>query len=132
SAPGLSITFSPGRILMKLRLGKEVNNFPNPDVDIDASFGLAVHDGVLESVGEQVSVDISFPWYAWLAPGAFIALSIAIDMAKDSARKKMHETILGLVQVLAFYGTPPQGKRLSTVRVDDGNNGAGVVEFSAW
>jgi len=131
SSPGLSITFSPGRILIKLRLGKEINNFPNPDVDIDASFGLAVHDGSLAPVAEQISVDISVPWYAWLAPGAPIGLAIAIDMSRDSARKKMHDTIQGLVQVLGFYGTPPQGKRLSTVRVDDGNNGAGVVEFTA-
>lgn len=131
SDPGLSVTFSPGRILIKLRLKKEVNNFPNPDVDIDTSFGLAVNNGVLEPIAEQISVDISFPWWAWLAPGAPIALAIAIDMGKDSARKKMHETIQDVVQLLAFFGTPPAGKRLSTVRVDDGNNGAGVIEFTA-
>jgi hypothetical protein len=131
SDPGLSITFSPGRITMKLRLKKEQNNFPDPDVDIDASFGLAVHEGALVAIFEQISVDVSFPWWAWLAPGAPIGLGIAIDMAKDSARKKIHETIQGLLQILTFYGTPPSGMRLSTVRVDDGNNGAGVVEFTA-
>ena len=128
---GLAVTFSPGRISLILRLKKEVNNFPNPDVDIDASFGLAVVNGALVPINEQVSVDISFPWYAWLVPGAAIGLPIAIDMAKEGAIKKMRETIQDVVLLLGFFGTPPEGKRLSTVRVDDGNNGAGVIEFTA-
>ena len=33
--------------------------------------------------------------------------------------------------MLNFFALPPLVKRLSTVRVDDGNNGAGVVELTA-
>jgi hypothetical protein len=127
----LIVGFSPGRIFIRLHLGKEVNNFPNPSVTINASFGLTIHDGTLEPFGEQISIDISFPWYAWLVPGAALGLPIAIDMAKDSGRKDVHEMIEGIGQVLNFFATPPLGKRLSTVRVDKGNNGAGLIELTA-
>jgi hypothetical protein len=128
---GLAVTFSPGRIHLKLLLEKEVNNFPNTDVDINASFGLAVVDGALIPTGQQISIDISFPWYAWLVPGAALALPIAIDMAKESAAKDMREAIEGLAQLLSFLGLPPKGLRMNTVRIDNGNNGAGVIEFTA-
>ncbi|MBN1964210.1 MAG: hypothetical protein JW910_06165 [Anaerolineae bacterium] len=130
-SPGLAVTFSPGRIRLQLRLKNRVNNFPDPSVDIDASFGLAVHDGTLEPVAEQISVDVSVPWWAWLIPGAPIGLAIAIDMAKDGAKKDVHEMIQSLGQLLNFFATPPLGQRLSTVRVDNGNNGAGLIELTA-
>jgi hypothetical protein len=129
--PDPSVSFSPGRIRLQLQLGKRIKYFPNPSVDIDVSFGLVVHDGTLEPAAEQISVDISVPFWAWAIPGAFPGLAIAIDMAKDSATKRMHNVIQGLGQVLNFYATPPLGKRLSTVRVDDGNNGAGLIELTA-
>jgi hypothetical protein len=128
---GPTVSFSPGRIRLQLALEKAINNFPNPDVDIDASFGLAVHDGTLEPIAEQISVEISVPWWAWLIPGAFPGLAIAIDMGREDALKRMHEAIQGLGQILNFLASAPLGKRLSTVRVDDGNNGAGVIELTA-
>ena len=129
--PDPSVSFSPGRIRLQLQLGKRMNNFPDPSVNIDASFGVVVHDGTLEAAAEQISIDISVPFWAWAIPGALPGLAIAIDMAKDSATKRMHNVIQGLGQVLNFYASPPLGKRLSTVRVDDGNNGAGLIELTA-
>ena len=128
---GIIITFSPGRIRIRLFLKKDVNNFPDPDVNIDASFGLTVVDGALVPIAEQISVEINFPRYVWLIPGAALFLSIAIDMAKEGATKKMHETIADMVQILNFYALPPLGLRMSTVRIDDGNNSAGVIELTA-
>ncbi len=125
------VTFSPGSIRVRLLLGIRLNNFPDPNVNIDASFGLAVHDGVLEATGEQISVDIGFPWWqswVWGIPGAFLGLAIALDMGKDEAKKMMHNGILGLVELLNFYLTPPKGFHMQSVRVDDGNNGAGIIE----
>jgi hypothetical protein len=126
-----AVSFAPGRISFGLRLQKRVNNFPDPDVDIDASFGLAVSDGALVAVGAQVTVDVSVPFWAWAIPGALPGLAIAIDMGKDSARKAGHEAVEGLVQLINFLATAPQGKRLRTVRIDDGNNGAGIIEVTA-
>jgi hypothetical protein len=117
------VSFAPGRIRLRLRLGKTINNFSDPSISIDASFGLAVHDGTLVAIAEQISVDVSVPWYAWLVPGAFPALAIALDGAREDAKKGAHDMIQGAAQVLNFFSTPPLGKRLSTVRVDAGNNG---------
>jgi hypothetical protein len=126
------VTFSPGRIRVQLQLGARINNFPDPDVDIDASFGLAVNGGVLEATSEQISVDIGFPLYqswVWLIPGAMLALPIALDGAKEKAYKKIHNAIQGLVELLDFLATRPKGFHSQSVRVDDGNNVAGVIEI---
>src|SRR5437762_833836 len=48
SSPLPEVTFSPGRIRFQLHLGKHLKYF-DADVDIDASFGLTVHDGALEA-----------------------------------------------------------------------------------
>lgn len=131
SDPGISVTFSPGRIRLRLTLAKRQNNFPDPSVDIDATFGLTVNDGALIPFGEQISVDVSVPFWAWFIPGAFPGLAIALDQGKEDARKQTHEAIQGIAQILSFHALPPQGLRLSTVRIDDGNNGAGVIELTA-
>ena len=107
-------------------------------MDIDASFGLAVHDAalqvtaipdrVLQATGELISVDISEPEWVWLLPGAALGLPIALDGGKRDAHKKMHELIQGIVELLNFYHTPPHGFRRQSVRIDVDNNGAGVIE----
>ncbi len=131
NSTGPAVSFSPGRIRLELWLGQRVDYFPNPSIYIDASFGLAVQNGTLEAVGELISVDVSVPFWAWAMPGALPGLAIAISMGKDSVRKRMHEAIQGLGQLLNAFALPPAGKRLSTVRVDDGNNGAGIIELTA-
>lgn len=128
--PGIIVSFSPGRIRLRLRLRKEVDYFPDPSIFIDASFGLTVRHGDLEPIGEQVSANASVPWYAWGYPGAVPALGIALSMAEGSAKKKMHDTIQSLAQLLTAVTFPPPGKHLSAVRIDAGNNGAGVIEVT--
>lgn len=123
-----NVTFSPGVIRLQLQLAARIPWFPDPDVNIDASFGLAVHDGALEAVGEQISVDVSVPFWVWAIPGAIPGLAIALDGGRATAYREMHNGILGLVDLLNFYCTPPKGFRLISVRVDDGNNGAGIIE----
>lgn len=127
----LVVSFSPGRIRIRLELSKRRNNSPDPRVHIDASFGLAVREGALEAVGEQISVSVTVPAWVWLVPTIAFGLAIALAIAEDNAKKDVQEMIDGMAQLLGFLGLPPQGKRLSTVRVDNGNNGAGVVEFTA-
>ncbi len=129
-ANSLVVSFSPQRIHIRMRLKKDINNFPDPTVTIDASFRMFVRDGALATYNEQVSVAISVPSYAWLIPGAIPGLAIAIDMAREDAVKQMLETIEGLAQLLNLYALPPQGKRLNAVRIDAGDNG-GIIELTA-
>ena len=98
------VTIATDRIRFILRLGSVLNNFPDPSVDIDVSFGLGVaaDDLVvfrrkLVPIAVNISVDVSVPWWAWLIPGAQIGLAIALDMARDSARKEMQSVVNRLV-----------------------------------
>jgi hypothetical protein len=131
--PDVTISFAPGRIRLQLRLRQHIDHWyiPDPGVDVDASFGLVVQDGKLQATAEQISLDVLVPPYLWLIPGAALGLPIAIDMAKESGTKRLHSVIHGLGQVLDAFAVRPPGKRLSTVRVDDGNNGSGIVELTA-
>ena len=123
-----NISFAPGMITIQLHLGYRVKHFPDPTVDITASFGLAVMNGALVEKDEQINADVSEVWYAWLIPGAIIGLTIALDLGKDKARERMHNGLLSLVQLLNYYLTPPKGFRMQSVSIEAGNNGAGIVE----
>ena len=125
------VKFSPGRISFSLRLAKHQDWFPDPSVDIDASFGLTVVDGELDAIGETVSASLDVPWWAWAIPGAIPGLAIALDMGREHAVESGHTAVRGLVQLINFVTVPSKGKRARTVRVDDGNNGAGLIEVTA-
>jgi hypothetical protein len=114
------VTFSPGRIRFKLVLGKEVNNFPNPSIDIDVSFGLDVQDGDVVSSGEDIDIDVSVPFWAWALPGAIPGLALAIAAGKDSARRSMRNAIAGIAQLLNLLSQPARGFRRHSVTIDGG------------
>lgn len=98
------VTITPDSIRFILRLASVQNNFPDPSVDIDVSFGLGVAADDLVAfrrklvpVAVNISVDVSVPWWVWLIPGVQIGLAIALDMARDSARKEMQTIVNRLV-----------------------------------
>jgi hypothetical protein len=124
------VEFQPNRITFRLRLRKDVNNFYDPNVSIDASFGLSVEAGRLRSVGEVVTASVSVPWYAWFTPFSFPALAIAIDMARDTAAAGGHAAIREMVKLLEFLWVPASGMRRHSVRVGRDANGAGTIELT--
>jgi hypothetical protein len=103
------VTITPGRIRFVLKLASVLNNFPDPSVDIDVSFGLGVAADEIAGFNVQIlgrklvptvvsiNVDVSVPWWAWLIPGAQIGLAIALDMARDSTKKEMQAVVNKLV-----------------------------------
>jgi hypothetical protein len=125
------VSFAPGVISFSLRLAKHQAWFPDPSIDIDASFGLTVIDGALAAIAQQVSVSIDVPFWAWAIPGAVPALAIALDMGKADAFKSTREMIDGLVGIINFNTIPSPGKRLRSIRIDNGNNGNGIIEVTA-
>jgi hypothetical protein len=124
------VTFSPGRIAFRLHLGADLDKLPDPTIRIEGGFGLQVHDGQLVAVGESVSADVSVPRYAWLIPGAMIALPIALSQAEQTARATARNAIAGLVNLLAFLWAPAEGMRRHRVRVDVAEDGFGIIEVS--
>lgn len=105
--PDLVVTITQDRMNVYLVLGKKVNNFPDPTITITSSFGLDIVPGppprrrppldtalppvrvppVIGAVNQDINVDISFPWYAWLVPGAMIGLPIAISNGEADAER---------------------------------------------
>jgi hypothetical protein len=125
------VSFSPGSIQFSLRLEKSIDNRPDPSIDIDASFGLAVSDGALVATSETVTADVTVPWYVWLWGGIDPDVLLTLDIARVDAQTAGHAAIAGLVQLLNALAMPPAGKRNRTVRIDDGNSGDGIIEITA-
>jgi len=123
------VEFQENRITCRLNLGKDIDNFPDPTIRINCSFGLGVNQGRLVSWGEQVSADVSFPIYAW-AVGSF-ALAIAAGMAKDDAIAGGFTVISAMVQLLEFVWHLDDGMRRHSVRVGPSEDGAGRIEVTA-
>jgi hypothetical protein len=114
------VTITGDRMVIALRLTKQVSNFPDPAINIDASFGLEVDPiprtgrgsvlaGVTPAGSERlelvpankvVSADVSVPWWAWGIPGAQIPLVIAINAAQDKAEKSANNMIHEIVGTL--------------------------------
>jgi hypothetical protein len=100
-----SVSISTDRLTIALQLGKVVNNFPDASIDLSISFGLQVVQDSFSIIGhrriaataEVITVDISFPFYAWLIPGAMIGLPIAIDGGKEEARARSMKMINQIV-----------------------------------
>jgi hypothetical protein len=137
------VKVEPGRIGFQLALGAVVDDFPNPDVDIDASFGLAVVPDPefgntiltrtkLVAAHVSVRVKVSFPWWAYLVPAAPLLLPIRASMEEDSARVRIVRGIEKFVDqgldALLFKAAPPGfGKHGVKILPDSG--GTVLVEF---
>lgn len=148
--PPVQVWISGGRLNLKLRLGKRIAWFPDPVIEISASFGLEVvremgyHAGGgpaaeirplltthLASSSEEIIVDVSFDWWAWAAPGAVIGLAIAISGAEEHGRAATARLIADIVDGLdGFYATPPHTEKESAdLYVDASGKGTFAVTF---
>jgi hypothetical protein len=128
---GVTVTIAPGRISFHIHVRKRLSDFPDPTVDIDASFGLTVRDGHLESVDEDVKASVSESWYVWLIPLVPFPLALALAMAQGDAEKGGRDAIRGVVQFLSFFALTPPGPhmRLTGVAIEVGD-GSGVLQFT--
>jgi len=107
------VTVNTSGIAIKLALKQVVNNFPNPDVDVEARWVFRAVNGELDPDFSQLDVSIRFPWWVWLLPIAYPGLPIAISMAKDSARSKLRKKAAGGAEALEAAVTDPRLRILS-------------------
>jgi hypothetical protein len=143
STPGVTITLD--EIHIGLSLGKRVDYFPDPDIEITTTFALEVvadatsHAGVRSIVayGRTINVDVSFPWYAWAIPGAAVALPIVIDGIKEKATKNAEQMIATIVgppgpplpdapRNLNTFFVPPAGLEKHDVKLYVDPDGKGI------
>jgi hypothetical protein len=123
------VRISEGRMYIHLVLGKNVKGFPDPTITIDASFGLEVVPGpppasvrpvlvsrpdvitippVIRAAGKEISTDVSFPYYAWLIPGAMLILPIIESQAEGDAYRSGDSMVDDLAsQVIGTHFATP-------------------------
>jgi hypothetical protein len=113
------VTIQDDLMVIRLRLKHEVNGFPDPSIDIDASFGLDVipvppsgsrrflaitpFDHVFHQLAPanmSIKVDASFPWYVWLIPGAMLILPIILSDIEGKAYAVATDMINEIVDLL--------------------------------
>jgi hypothetical protein len=119
------VSIQGDRMVVSLRLADDVKYFPDPSIDIDASFSLdvvpipregraLVFAGIsafdydfhrLAPASETVTVDVSFPWYAWLVPGAILGLPIATSGAEAKGYERAAKMIDDIVKALNGWFT---------------------------
>jgi hypothetical protein len=120
--------FSPWKIDFTLKLKARVDDWPDPNVDVHASFGLTVIDGVLVPINDDINVSITFPFWVWGIPGAQFALIMAIADGERETRTQIKNAIYGgIAQFFNAFARPSEGKRLRTVQQIDKGDGEGSV-----
>jgi hypothetical protein len=88
-----------------------VNDFPDPSVDVDFSFALGVvpipryplteyEYHKLAPVDEEISVNVSVAWWAWLIPMATVVLPIVISGGEDKGGAAVVAAINAIVDAL--------------------------------
>jgi hypothetical protein len=148
--PDLIVTITQDRMNVYLVLTKSVNNFPDPTITITSSFGLDIVPGpprklrppldttlpirvppVIGAVNKDINVDISFPWYAWLVPGAMIGLPIAISNGEADAERDTASMIDSIAAGLnGLFATPSNTyKEHVALYVDDCGDSEFEVTF---
>ena len=134
SVPEVSI--APDRVRFILKLGGRVDWFPDPDIDVDARFGLTVSSDFpvgrsIVPTNEDIKVKASLPFYAWLIPGAAVALPIVLGNAEDETRAGMRDAIRSFVSqgIDGYFNALPvlAGLEAHSVRIHTGGPD-GIVE----
>ncbi len=104
---------------MALRFRVAVDNFADPDVNVDLTVGLRVRNGSIEPYYRSFAVDVDWPsWVTILTAGAS---KIVEDFLDGQIEKALKPRILdGLkTQLDAFVGRLPGNLRLHTLTLAD-------------
>ncbi|MEU3045958.1 hypothetical protein ABZ705_05375 [Streptomyces sp. NPDC006984] len=123
-----SVTLREGRVTFTAKLGKDIDKFPDPTIRLSGSFGLDVEDGDLVNRSPVVDADVSMSRWAWLIPGALIALPIAISQAEQRARAGGMQAIDGMTRLLALLWVTGEGMRRHSIRVRADEPDQGFIE----
>ena len=132
------IKIGQGRVDFTLLISKEVDYFPNPYITVRASFGMTViqtSESILPRTelaanNIDISVDVSFPWYAYLIPvGSPITLALVQDMAEDKVTRITKAGIIDFVSGLnQLFPAPGPNLLMHSVEIYSTNDGVGMVE----
>lgn len=111
------VEVAPGGISVGLRMKVAVNNFADPDIDVDFTIGLRIRNGAVEPFYKSFSVDVDWPWWVTvvtLGVSEFVEGVIA-DRIDAAARPLVLQAVKDLLEGLA--GQLPEGLRLHSLQL---------------
>lgn len=116
-------------IHVALRFRVAVDNFADPDVDVDFTIGLRVRNGSIEAFYNSFAVDVDWPW--WVTVVTAGVSKIVEEFLDDQIEKELKPRILQEVknQLDAFVDRLPGDLRLHTLSLR--NNEIGVTACPA-
>lgn len=110
---------------LSLRFGAHVDYFPDPKVKADLRFRWGIIDDVIEPYFLKQDISLSFPFYAWIIPGAVPGLTIASGFARAKALRDIRD---GLIEFAALFLRPPEGRRIFKIRTSPESRGEITTE----
>ncbi len=107
----------PGGITVALRLKAAVNNFADPDIDVDFTIGLRMRNGAVEPFYKSFSVEVDWPWWVTvvtLGVSEFVEGLIA-DKIDAAARPLVLDAVKSLIE--GMVDQLPDGLRLHSLQL---------------
>jgi hypothetical protein len=92
----------PGGVSVALRLKAAVDNFADPDIDVDFTIGLRIRNGAVEPFYKSFSVDVDWPWWVTvvtLGVSKFVE-ELIDDKIESAARPLILQAVKDLVDGL--------------------------------
>lgn len=106
-----------GGISVALRLKAAVNNFADPDLNVDFTIGLRMRNGAVEPFYKSFSVEVDWPWWVTvvtLGVSEFVEGLIA-DKIDDAARPLVLQAVKQLID--GMLAQLPDGLRLHSLQL---------------
>ena len=107
----------PGGISVALRLKAAVNNFADPDINVDFTIGLRLRNGAVEPFYKSFSVEVDWPWWVTVVTLGVSELieGLIADKIDNAARPLVLDAVKGLLDGLAPQ--LPTGLRLHSIQL---------------
>jgi hypothetical protein len=109
------VTFERGYMGLRMWLGKDINNRPDPSINIGARVTFdADRDGTLRRGRMSVEAKASLPgWASW-----YHAADAKLRAGEREARRKIISGMTQIARLLDFYYAPERGMRRQDVVID--------------
>lgn len=135
----VTVRTGPGLLHFTMRLKSNLDNLPDPQVDIEGDLGLiVVDDGPLlnrkkiHGYFQNLTVNAHYAWHQWLRASALgpqvgLTAAMAINSARDAARNNIARLFDQVINTSLISGIPPMEMGIQNVILSAGPDGLGQV-----
>lgn len=117
SAPRVEVDARGIKVALRFRVA--IDNFADPDVDVDFTVGLRVRSGAVEAFYQSFAVDVDWPW--WVTVVTVGASKIVEEFLDGKIEAALKPKILAELeaQLDAFVDRLPGNLRIHTIALSD-------------